>query len=106
MVQEMKKIRNRAFRPNRKGKPMNGKNVLPMGMPRGGMQQPFDIAEAVPKKCEKCQGEFYDKVLRLGIISKIAPGNKTGQDVRIEFNTYLCRKCGHEFGVPVIPAMQ
>lgn len=99
----MKKIRNRAFRPNRKGK--NMKNVLPMGSARVGMQQPFDIADAVPRRCEKCQGEYYDKVLRLGIISKIAPSNKTGQDVRIEFNTYLCRKCGHEFGVPVVPAM-
>jgi hypothetical protein len=103
---KMKKIRNRAYRLNRKGKNMKDvRNVLPMGSARVGMQQPFDIAEAVPKKCDKCQGEFFDKVLRLGVISKIAPGNKTGQDVRIEFNTYLCRHCGHEFGAPVIPAM-
>jgi len=99
----MKKIRNRAFRLNRKGK--NMKNVLPMGSARVGMQQPFDIADAVPRNCEKCKGEFFDKVLRIGIIPKVAPSNKTGQDVRIEFVTYLCRDCGHEFGKPVPPTM-
>ena len=28
--------------------------------------------------------------------------NKTGQEIRVEYQTFLCRSCGHEFGVPVV----
>jgi hypothetical protein len=76
-------------------------NGIPMMVPKVGQQQPFDIREAVGKKCEKCSSVNFDKVFKLGIISSIAPGNKTGQDVRVEFQTYLCRGCGHEFGAPI-----
>ena len=82
----------------------NGKNVMPMMVPKVGQQQPFDIREAIMKPCEKCKGETYDKAFRLGLISPMAPGNLTRQEVRVEYQTYLCRGCGHEFGaaLPVV----
>lgn len=70
----------------------------------GGQQQPFDISQAVQKQCVKCKGEHFDKAFRLGLISPMAPGNKTGQEVRVEYQTYLCRACGHEFGA-ALPAI-
>ena len=77
--------------------------IMPMMVPKaGGQQQMFDLSEAIPKVCDKCKGEHFDKVYRLGMISKMASRNKTGQDVRVEYQTYLCRSCGHEFGVPVV----
>ncbi len=76
----------------------NGKNVIPMLVPTVGQQQPFDISQAVQKRCVKGGGEHFDKAFRLGLISPMAPGNKTGQEVRVEYQTYLCRACGHEFG--------
>jgi len=82
----------------------NGKNVIPMMVPSVG-QQPFDITEAIPKVCENCKGEHFDKAFRLGLISKMAARNKTGQDVKVEYQTYLCRACGHEFGAPVMMVM-
>lgn len=81
---------------------MMGNGTIPMMIPKvGGQVQPFDISEAVPKRCI-CGCEYYDKVMRLGLISAIAPKNLTGQEIRVEFPTYLCRKCGHEFGKPVV----
>lgn len=82
----------------------NGKNVIPMMVPKVGQQQPFDISQAIQRQCVKCKGETFDKAFRLGIISPMAPGNKTGQEVRVEYQTYLCRACGHEFGaaLPVV----
>ncbi|MFH1999106.1 MAG: hypothetical protein ABIK28_05455 [Planctomycetota bacterium] len=74
---------------------------MPMMVPKVGQQQPFDVREAAMKPCAKCQGEFYDKALRLGLISPMAPSNPTRQEVRVEFQVYLCRSCGHEFGKPV-----
>jgi hypothetical protein len=72
----------------------------------GGQQQPFDISEAVPKQCVKCQGEHFDKAFRLGLISPMAARNLTQQEVRVEYQTYLCRACGHEFGQPVPSIVQ
>ncbi len=78
-------------------------NVMQMMVPRvGGQQQMFDVTEAVPKVCDKCKGEHFDKVYRLGMIPKMAIRNKTGQEIRVEYQTFLCRSCGHEFGVPVV----
>jgi hypothetical protein len=79
----------------------NGKNVIPMMVPRIGEQQPFDISQAVQKQCAKCKGDYFDKVFRIGMISPMAPGNKTGQEIRVEYQTYLCRLCGREFGAPI-----
>lgn len=73
-------------------------NGIPMMVPKVGQQQPFDVREAVMKPCAKCGHEFYDKVLRLGLISPMAASNLTRQEVRVEFQTYLCRGCGHESG--------
>lgn len=82
----------------------HGKNVIPMMVPQVGGQQPFNISEAVKKRCVKCGGEHFDKAFRLGMISPMAPGNLTRQEVRVEYQTYLCRACGHEFGtaLPVV----
>jgi hypothetical protein len=82
-----------------------GDKFVPKMVPRiGGQQQPFDIREAVQKQCEKCSGEIFDKAFRLGLISPMAPGNKTGQEVLVEYQTYICRACRHEFGaaLPVV----
>ena len=81
-----------------------GGNVMKMVPNIGGQQQPFDVREALPKACAKCKGEHFDKAFRLGLISPVAAGNKTGQEIRVEYQTYLCRGCGHEFGtaLPVV----
>jgi len=73
---------------------------IPMMVPKVG-QQPFDAREAVMKPCVKCGHEFYDKVVRLGLISPVAPCNLTRQELKVEFQTYLCRGCGAEFGKAV-----
>jgi hypothetical protein len=79
-------------------------NVIPMFPRVGGQQQPFDVGEALPCQCVKCKGEHFDKVFRLGLISSMASRNSTGQDVRVEYQMFLCRSCGHEFGAP-LPAV-
>jgi len=77
-------------------------NVVPMMVPNvGGQRQPFDVREALPCQCVKCKGEHFDKVFRLGLISPVASRNLTGQEIRVEYQTYLCRRCGHEFGAPL-----
>ncbi len=82
-----------------------GNGQIPMMVPGiGGQVQPFDIREAIPKQCVKCKGEHFDKAFRLGLISPMAPGNLTRQEVRVEYHTYLCRACGHEFGA-VLPVV-
>ncbi len=86
----------------RRGMMGNGKNVIPKV---GGQQQPFDLTQVVQKQCAKCGGEHFDKAFRLGLISSMAPGNTTRQEIRIEYPTYLCRACGHEFGA-ALPAVQ
>ena len=61
------------------------------------MQQlPIDPSQAVRKTCQQCGGEIFEKVCRLGIISKLAPGNRTGGDVNVELHMYLCKACGAE----------
>jgi hypothetical protein len=73
--------------------------MMPM---RFGQQQiQLDLSQAVPKKCGACDSEFFDKVCRMAVISKLAAGNPTGQDIPVEFPAYLCRQCGVEFGKPV-----
>ena len=82
----------------------NNKKVIPMMVPNlgGPMQQPFDISEAIQKHCEKCGGLTFDQAVKLGLISKMAGRNRTGQDVLVKFEVYLCRSCGHEYGQPVV----
>ena len=82
----------------------NGMIPIPIRNIGGQQQQPFDVGQAVQKQCLKCKGEHFDKTFRLGLISPMAPGNTTGQEIRVEYQTYLCRACGHEFGaaLPVV----
>ena len=81
---------------------MNHKGGVKIPIPQiGGQQQPFDPREAVQRKCAKCEGEHFDAVVKLAVISKMSPTNRTGQDVLIKIEVYLCRACGLEFGQPV-----
>jgi len=73
-------------------------NKIPMVVPNLGKQQlPFDMTQAIGQACQ-CGGDLFDKVMRLKSVSKLAPGNKSGQDVMIEFAVYVCRACGKELG--------
>jgi len=60
-------------------------------------QQQFDITEAVQKKCD-CGSEHFNQAYKLGVISGMAPRNRTGKDVIVRFEVFLCRECGKEFG--------
>ena len=71
-----------------------------MRMQYGNQQIQLDLSQAVHKKCEACGCEFFDKVCRMSVISKLAAGNPTGKDVPVEFSAHLCRQCGLEFGKP------
>lgn len=81
----------------------NKRKMKPMSVPKigGQQQQPFDISEAVPKSCEQCGGAVFDQAVKLGLISKLSAKNRTGQDVLVKFEVYLCRDCGHEYGQAV-----
>ena len=79
---------------------MSGK-VMPVMVPPMRQVDPFDISEAVRRQCIKCGGEYFDKAFRLGLISPVASRNLTGQEVRVQYETYLCRGCDHEFGAPL-----
>ena len=79
---------------------MNDKKVVPIPIPNlgAGQQLPYDITEAKPEVCLKCNGELFDTVYRLGMISQFASRNITKQDIRVKYETYLCRDCGTEAG--------
>ena len=79
---------------------MNNKGQVNIPIPQIGGQQPFDPREGVQRKCAQCDGEHFDPVVKLAVISKMAPTNRTGQDVLIKIEVYLCRACGVEFGQP------
>ena len=74
---------------------MKPANTIPISMtvPSIGQQPQFDIRQAVPKKCE-CGYELFDKTFRVGLISKMAIGNRTGMDIVTETVIYVCRECG------------
>lgn len=72
------------------------KKIIPI--PNLNTQQiPVDITQAIPRPCS-CGCVWFDKAFRLGVISAIAPGNRTGKEVVVEYPTYLCRECGVEAG--------
>lgn len=81
----------------------NKRKAISMTVPAigAGQQLPFDIKQAERKVCKDCGWEIFDKVYRVGIISKFAEGNKTQMDVTIEYAIYICRACGWEFGSEV-----
>jgi len=58
----------------------------------------FDITEAIPKKCPQCGCELFEALYRMGTIPSMAIRNRTGQDVPIKFEAYLCWECGAEYG--------
>ena len=61
-------------------------------------QQPqFDIREALPKKCPQCGCELFEGLYRLGVIPSMAIRNRTGQDLLIKTEAYLCWECGAEY---------
>ena len=81
---------------------MNNKGQVKIPIPQiGGQQQPFDARDAVQRRCAICDGEHFDAVVKLAVVSKMSPTNRTGQDVLIKIEVYLCRGCGLEFGKPV-----
>jgi len=82
------------------GNGMKQQGSIPMAVPAigGQQQQPFDVREAVRKNCEKCGGENFNPVVKIAIVSSIAPGNKTGKDVLIQVPVFVCMSCGCEFG--------
>jgi hypothetical protein len=64
-----------------------------------GGAMPLDPSQAVFQKC-KCGCELYEKRFRIGVVSRLASRNRTGQDVRVDFEAAsVCIKCGAEFGV-------
>ena len=76
----------------------NHNKEIPMVVPQIGGQQPFDISEATPTKCQACGCEHFTPAVRLGVISKLASRNRTNQDLLIRFDVYMCRACGLEYG--------
>lgn len=74
-------------------------NKIPMPAPlMGTLSQPFDVTQAQRKACGQCGGELFDKAYKMGVISRMASGNRTGQDITVEYPCYVCSNCGIEFG--------
>ena len=77
------------------------KNVIPMSVPRvGGINQPqVDANQLIKyakyKQCV-CGFDYFDKVFKVGVISDLAPGNNTRQDIQVEGAVFVCHKCGEE----------
>lgn len=76
---------------------MVGKNKVSIPVPAigNGQRQMFDSSQAKQRKCE-CWSECFDKVFMVGVISKLAPGNRANQDIIIEVPIYVCHMCGKE----------
>jgi hypothetical protein len=60
------------------------------------MEQPFDINDALPKFCDKCGCDTYNKRYKLMVVSALAPSNKIKQNIPLEIPIYFCNKCGTE----------
>jgi len=80
----------------------NKNKAIPIPVPAiggfPGQQVPFDISEAQPKGCLGCGSGLFNLAYRVGKISAMAPMNKTGQDVMIKTETFICLHCGLEIG--------
>ena len=63
-------------------------------------QQPlFDPKEAIEQLCKGCGGVQFEKVCKVFRVPKLAPSNRTGQDLTLEVPVaYFCWACGLEFG--------
>ena len=74
------------------------KQQMQMQVPAIGQQQPqFDPAQAIPNQCI-CGSELFTQAVRLSKLSRMAPGNKTGQDLTVRFEVFVCKSCGLEVG--------
>ena len=60
-------------------------------------QPTVDPTKATFKQC-KCGSDYFDLAYKIGVVSRMAPGNNTGQDVMVKFETFICRWCGDEYG--------
>ncbi|MFH1448100.1 MAG: hypothetical protein ABIG39_04515 [Candidatus Micrarchaeota archaeon] len=82
---------------------MKNKMKVPIPIPLIGQQQqqqlPFDVSQATVKICGSCKGLIFDKCFRMSIISALAPGNKTGQQITVEQPVFICRGCGLEMNM-------
>ena len=77
---------------------MNNKVAMRVPAIGGNPSQPaFDVKEAVQQACI-CGNNMFDKQYRVGFISEIAAGNRTGQKINVEYPTYVCLSCGLELG--------
>lgn len=72
-------------------------NMMPFRTRPASREIPVDLTQAIAKSCE-CGCPVFAKVYRIKIVSNLAPGNTTGQDIPVEISTYLCAKCGKELG--------
>jgi len=70
------------------------KNITPMRVPVINNQQPmFDIKDVTMKQCE-CGTDYFDKVLKVGLISEFAASNETRKNIPVEVGVYICHGCG------------
>ena len=77
---------------------MPKKKTIPFQLPNLGQQQPmFDPSQARLTAC-KCGTQYFNAVYKLGIVSRMDPTNRTGQDILVKFEVYLCKGCGKEYG--------
>jgi hypothetical protein len=67
-------------------------NVMPF-KPGNNGQQMYDPAQAVPKLCP-CGCDRFAMIFKIAMVSRLAPGNKTGQDLFISMPVYACVNCG------------
>lgn len=82
---------------------MSGNNKPSPPANPGVQQAPFDVRDAVKKACSACGSEFFTQAYRMGVISHLAPRNTTRQDIPVNFATFVCMQCGHEFNAKDVP---
>ncbi len=73
--------------------------TIQMRVPAIGQQPPqVDISQSIPIKCKACSHNQFEQAFRLGAVSRMAPGNKTGQDLMVRHEIFICINCGVEAG--------
>jgi hypothetical protein len=79
-----------------------GEMKIPMQIPAIGQpQQQVDASQATQQMCKMCGCKHFKQVVTLGVVSVVAPGNKTGRSVLTVAPAYLCCECGLEFGADI-----
>ena len=76
----------------------NHNKPIPLGaVPLVGQAQPpIDVTQASVRVCA-CGSNVFDQAFTLGMVSRMASGNKTGQDVLVQMPVFVCRECGTVF---------